>query len=267
MFDLLVGADGISSIVANDPKLFEPVGNPVWTGYQVFYACSRKPVRKNRHLMTLNYSMGPEPRTGKDQQYYKLSFTGGVGDSSLDLALIACKSEQEISNAWDSEILGAEMSKIVAGAFPDNHDNVLDIIDNSERVFRWGLYETPLRPTWISHGKKTMVIGDAAHAMTPFAGQGCNTSVQDSFSLGTHLSDALKASKDGNIDVGAVLAKVEKIRKPSVDHVVLRSRNIGPLHFATGCKKAVRDCLFTCCGQKIFSAVVSPYDKDMPLAV
>merc|ERR1712117_157424 len=88
-----------------------------------------------------------------------MSFTGGVGDSSLDLALIACKSEQEMGNAWDSEILGAEMSKIVAGAFPDNHDNVLDIIDNSERVFRWGLYETPLRPTWISRGKKTMVIG------------------------------------------------------------------------------------------------------------
>ena len=104
--------------------------------------------------------------------------------------------EQEISNAWDSEILGAEMSKIVAGAFPDGHDSVLDIIGNSERAFSWGLYETPLRPTWISRGKKTMLIGDAAHAMTPFAGQGCNTAIQDGFSSGTHLSDALKASKE-----------------------------------------------------------------------
>ena len=46
--------------------------------------------------------------------------------------------------------------------------NVLDLVDNS---VVWKVVEVPPLPSWISKGGNVVIIGDAAHGMTPYQGQ------------------------------------------------------------------------------------------------
>jgi salicylate hydroxylase len=45
---------------------------------------------------------------------------------------------------------------------------ILDIVDRS---VVWKVVEVPPLPSWISKGGKVVIIGDAAHGMTPYQGQ------------------------------------------------------------------------------------------------
>ena len=45
---------------------------------------------------------------------------------------------------------------------------ILDLVDSS---VVWKVVEVPLLPSWISKGGNVVVIGDAAHGMTPYQGQ------------------------------------------------------------------------------------------------
>ena len=61
-------------------------------------------------------------------------------------------------------------------------------------------------PTWISRGGRVMVIGDAAHPMSPIAGQGGGQSVEDAATLAIGLELA------GKSRVKLALHAVEKLR-------------------------------------------------------
>lgn len=45
---------------------------------------------------------------------------------------------------------------------------------NGENCRRWRLAEVPNLPTWATPDGKIVLLGDAAHAMGPYAGQVCN---------------------------------------------------------------------------------------------
>jgi salicylate hydroxylase len=45
---------------------------------------------------------------------------------------------------------------------------VLDVVDSS---VVWKVVEVPPLPLWISKGGNVVIIGDAAHGMTPYQGQ------------------------------------------------------------------------------------------------
>ena len=58
---------------------------------------------------------------------------------------------------------------------------VNEIIDNTDVIYKWGLFENESLPNWIS--KRAVVIGDAAHPMSPSYGQGANTAMEDAIIL------------------------------------------------------------------------------------
>lgn len=80
-------------------------------------------------------------------------------------------------------------------------------------------------PTW--HKDHMVVIGDAAHAMSPYAGQGVNTAMIDGYLLATMIAKALAKSPAATIPDAALQAlfeRFERVRKAPVASVVEKGR-------------------------------------------
>ncbi len=65
--------------------------------------------------------------------------------------------------------------------FPGWHRDLLDIIDNIDQLYKWGLFLREPLPKW-SVGRVSL-LGDSCHAMLPFLGQGGNMAIEDGFVL------------------------------------------------------------------------------------
>ncbi len=65
---------------------------------------------------------------------------------------------------------------------------------------------------------KVLLLGDSAHAMVPFYGQGMNCAFEDVRTLDGLISDQL-ASTGGLIDWNAIYEKYSSIRKPNTDAI------------------------------------------------
>ncbi|MGE0253299.1 MAG: FAD-dependent oxidoreductase [Alphaproteobacteria bacterium] len=82
---------------------------------------------------------------------------------------------------------------------------------------RWAEFETVTLARW-SAGK-VAVLGDAAHAMTPYLGQGAGTAMMNALSLAVHL--------DRYLDSDRALAAWEAAERPHTEHTQRWSRRYG----------------------------------------
>jgi salicylate hydroxylase len=93
----------------------------------------------------------------------------------------------------------------------------------------WELQDLEPLPTW-TRGR-AILIGDAAHAMTPMQGQGANMSIEDAESL------RLLTPETRREDVPAILKLAESVRRPRVVQVLEETRkshtNVGVAERAT----------------------------------
>jgi 2-polyprenyl-6-methoxyphenol hydroxylase-like FAD-dependent oxidoreductase len=73
------------------------------------------------------------------------------------------------------------------------------------------------------HGPNSIFIGDAAHTMSPMAGQGLNAAIRDGVVLANHL---VAAARDGRPADEALLAAVERERRPEIDALQAVQRRV-----------------------------------------
>ena len=79
---------------------------------------------------------------------------------------------------------------------------------------KWPLHEVPSAGAW-THPKGIALIGDAAHAMTPFAAQGAAMAIEDA----AVIASAIAQYPD---ETARALREYESIRKPRVAKVAGR---------------------------------------------
>jgi 2-polyprenyl-6-methoxyphenol hydroxylase-like FAD-dependent oxidoreductase len=95
---------------------------------------------------------------------------------------------------------------------------VTDIIwSAAEPIGRWPIYDLPTLPAW--HRGPVCLIGDAAHATSPHAGQGASLALEDAIVLAKSLRDIP--------DLERAFSAFEAHRRPRVEKLVREARRQG----------------------------------------
>ncbi|UQA97262.1 FAD-dependent monooxygenase [Streptomyces halobius] len=112
--------------------------------------------------------------------------------------------------------------------------DVTSVIGAADKVSLWALHDRAPVERW-STGRITL-LGDSAHPMLPFLGQGANQAVEDAVALAGCLRDA------GSRTLPAALERYESMRRPRTTEVQERSRgNSTAFHLPDGEAQRERD--------------------------
>ncbi|MBA3474693.1 MAG: FAD-dependent monooxygenase [Rubrobacter sp.] len=99
-----------------------------------------------------------------------------------------------------------------------DHEPIAKIIRSTEsRIGRWPSYDMPSLPAW--HEGPVCLVGDAAHATLPSAGQGASMALEDAIVLAKCLRDLP--------DVERAFAAFKALRKDRVEELVKAARRNG----------------------------------------
>jgi salicylate hydroxylase len=200
--DIIVGADGIHSVVR--ASLFGPDA-PRFTG-KICY----------RSVVPVDAVPG-EPPPSENVQWLGPHGTIVLYPVRRDeLINVVCHYDDEgyRHESWVSECERSEVLERYSGW----HESLLRIFSAGEVWYKWALYDRDPISQW-TRGRVT-VLGDAAHPMLPYLGQGACQAIED----GCVLAAALTAEP---ADPVAALARYERSRRPRASQVVLASRARG----------------------------------------
>ena len=110
---------------------------------------------------------------------------------------------------------------------------------------RWALFTMPENIEWTSGS--LALLGDAAHAMLPFAAQGAAMAVEDAAVLAKVLS---QAPLETATQVGSALRRYEQLRRPRVMRVQRAARRAGHTYHLGGALALARDVTIRALGAK-----------------
>jgi salicylate hydroxylase len=202
--DLLVGADGIHSVVR--AFLLGP-DSPRFTGNVAWRAVV--PVERlkgNTPPPTACVWVGP----GRHAVTYLLD----GGRLANFVGVVETSAEPEES--WTGTGAQARALADFAGFDPV----ITGLIEQADNLFLWSLRDRPVLSTW--HESRTVLLGDACHPMLPFLAQGASMAIEDAWVLAACLEES---------GLPASLARYEAIRKPRASRVQAASRqNMGLFH-------------------------------------
>jgi salicylate hydroxylase len=110
---------------------------------------------------------------------------------------------------------------------------------------RWALFTMPENIEWTSGS--FALLGDAAHAMLPFAAQGAAMAVEDAAVLAKVLS---QTPLETATQVGTALRRYERLRRPRVMRVQRAARRAGHTYHLGGALALARDLTIRALGPK-----------------
>src|SRR5215470_2847480 len=197
--DVVVGADGIHSVVRK--SLFGPDA-PRFTGCICWRGMAdARAVPPDIAVAEGAMWMGPH---GHVVHY-------PVRRGELINIVAHVDSDSWTEESWTRECDMSELMTTYAGWHPD----LLRLYPYSARWYKWALYDRDPAQRW-SKGRATL-LGDSAHAMLPYLGQGAAMAIEDA----CVPSAAIARYAD---DLDTALATYETLRKPRAREAVLGSR-------------------------------------------
>ncbi|KAI8584664.1 hypothetical protein K450DRAFT_267320 [Umbelopsis ramanniana AG] len=183
-FDLVVGADGAWSKI----RKFVSEVTPIYGG--VSFIEGLLPNVDNGH-----------PKLSKlvgNGSFWALQNNKGLlcqrsGDGSVRVSAAFRIEENGLSHL---DFSNPEIPrKYLMDLFSDWDNSLKALIEESSTFIPRGIYMLPADYTWKSHPGVTL-IGDAAHLMTPFAGEGANMAMLDGAKLAAAISKIMNKGKD-----------------------------------------------------------------------
>jgi salicylate hydroxylase len=171
---LIIGADGVWSSVRTavpDPPRAEFSGNVAW---RFTVPMDAAPAWLPRDSVAA--FLGPASHLVA----YPLRETGAVN-------LIAIAAGRNDRPLWDLEA-DDRQRRMLLERFRAWHPEIIALLGRATSPTFWPLYETT-SGRW-HNGRDTVLIGDAAHAMMPFAAQGAAMAIEDAFILAQEVARA-----------------------------------------------------------------------------
>lgn len=116
------------------------------------------------------------------------------------------------------------------------------IVGAVDTWLKWGLFGVPEGCEW---GKGPVaLLGDAVHAMLPFAAQGAAMAIEDSAVLANLLADSAASPAE----VGAAFKRYGDLRRARVMRVQRTARQAGRIYHLTGAMALARDAVIRALG-------------------
>jgi len=196
---VLIGCDGLKSVLRD--LLWNP-GQPHYLGY-VAYLGLTPTASLPEGLFTPSAANGNGPST----HFTRYLIRGGETVNYVGFA----RRDDWIDDGWSVPATIDEVLK----SFEGWNEEVQLIIKNTSagRAHKWGMFGRGPMPQW-SQDRVTL-LGDAAHAMLPFLGQGVSMAIEDGIVLGRALAEFGTTPE--------ALARYETVRRPRANEILERS--------------------------------------------
>nr|UZP47902.1 FAD binding domain-containing protein [Cladonia uncialis subsp. uncialis] len=136
-------------------------------------------------------------------------------DSLLNIVLTCA---HDVSNTIEHGPRKVEIDE-VRNAFTQWDPRFQSILDVAQTCSKWTLLETPEPAFWTHPEGNFALLGDSAHAMLPFLGQGAAMAFEDAAVLGTLFSKVQDSSQ-----LPDILSIYEHLRKPRTSAMRAKSR-------------------------------------------
>lgn len=195
--DLLVAADGLRSFVRT--QVFPDYPLPQFTGLIGTGGIVDADIPDTNGVMRMTFggkAFFGYLKTASHPVYWFDSFPADTPDAVRTL---------------EPKALAAHVRQMHA-ADPEPNRSILRAVDRIERSYP--IFDMPQLPVWSSG--RVVLIGDAAHAIGPHAGQGASMAIEDAVVLSSCLADTL--------DYGAAFVRYEALRRPRIARVVKLTR-------------------------------------------
>jgi len=217
---LVIGADGAGSAlraamtgIVDLGERFEPLGHgykeleipalPTFPRDALPAALREAAARGDLHAIE-PHALHIWPRGG----YMCIALPNAEGSFTVTLFL-----PNDGSPSFADTVSGADARALFERDFRDASALIPDL-ENDYSANPTGLLGTLHLDRWhLDH--RAVLVGDAAHAIVPFHGQGMNAGFEDAVELADLLADGAGAS----LDVAAVFAEFERRRKPNADAI------------------------------------------------
>jgi 2-polyprenyl-6-methoxyphenol hydroxylase-like FAD-dependent oxidoreductase len=145
--------------------------------------------------------------------------------------------ETELGRTELQAISNDELRARVLRAFDGWHPPVESFVSTTEVIMRTAIYDVPPLPTW--HVGRVMLLGDAAHAMSPAGGQGASLALEDAMVVGQHMIGRSSAIENAFREIEAILRpRAERIVAQASENDARQLKQLG----AVGCW--IRDRIF-----------------------
>jgi 2-polyprenyl-6-methoxyphenol hydroxylase-like FAD-dependent oxidoreductase len=208
--DLLIGADGINSVVRK--QLYPNEGPPIYSENVLYRGAAKIPHFLNGSTMAMIGSLRQkmvaypiEPQADSDGNYL-INWVANVKTGKSDLK----------ARDWNRESDKNKLIELYKNWRFDWFD-VLGMIEKTEKVYEFPMSDRDPLTKW-TFGRVTL-LGDAAHPMYPIGSNGASQAILDADSLAIHIENQMDES---------ALVAYEQERLPATSKVVLQNRAKGP---------------------------------------
>ncbi|MCX6047866.1 MAG: FAD-dependent monooxygenase [Chloroflexi bacterium] len=221
--DLLIGADGIHSktrqtVLPNSPK-------PAYVGIigvGGVTPAAALPMMTEREKQSLTFTFGAQ------------GFFGYGGAENGDVMWWSnLARDQELTREELADLSLTTIKRELLAIYQGYHEPIETLIQHTHSPIKQNISDIQSLPIW--HQGRVLLIGDAAHAVSPNAGQGAAMALEDAMYLA-------KLLRDSTGDYAQVFAQFEKDRKPRVEKIVAEGRRLaGDKQVVTPFQEKIRE--------------------------